>query len=74
VEILSPEDRPGEIGKKVDEYLTCGTVAVAVVDPDRRAIVVHRHLTPSPTLGMNDTLDLDDVVAAFRCRVDDILG
>lgn len=72
VEVLSPDDRPSEIAEKVEEYLTCGTRAVVVIDPDERTVVVHRRLTPPLTLTADDTLDLDDVVAEFRCAVREI--
>ena len=72
VEVLSPDDRPGEIREKVNDYLTCGTPAVVVIDPDERTVVVHRRLTPPLTLSADDTLDLDDVVTGFRCRVREV--
>jgi len=41
VEVLSPDDRPGEIAAKVADYLRAGAQAVWVVDPDARTIIVH---------------------------------
>ena len=72
VEVLSPDDRPGEIREKVDEYLAHGVFGVVVVDPDDRTVAVHRRLTPPATLVEDDELDLDDVVTGFRCRVREI--
>lgn len=69
VEVLSPDDRPGETQTKIEEYLSCGTPAVVIVDPERHTVVVHRRLMPPVTLAADDTLDLDDVVAGFRCQV-----
>jgi Uma2 family endonuclease len=72
VEVLSPDDRPSEVRDKVDEYLTHGVFVVLVVDPDDKTVTVHRRLTPPTTLLEDDELDLDDVVAGFRCRVREI--
>lgn len=41
VEILSPDDRRAYVEHKIDLYLTTGTDAVIVVDPDVRTVVVH---------------------------------
>jgi Uma2 family endonuclease len=69
VEVLSPDDRPSEVRDKVDEYLTHGVFVVLVVDPDDKTVTVHRRLTPPTTLLEKDELDLDDVLAGFRCHV-----
>ena len=72
VEVLSPDDRPSEVGEKIDEYLTHGVIVVLVVDPDDKTVTVHRRLTPPTTLVEDDELDLDDVVTGFSCRVGEI--
>jgi Uma2 family endonuclease len=71
-EVLSPSDRPSEVREKIDEYLTHGVLLVLVVDPDDKTVTVHRRLTPPTTLLEDNELDLDDVVAGFRCRVREI--
>lgn len=72
VEVLSPNDRASEVRTKIDDYLHAGTLAVVVVDPDEQNVTVHRRLAASVTLSVDDTLDLDDVVAGFSCLVRDI--
>jgi len=72
VEVLSPDDRPSDVRTKVDEYLAYGTGLVLVVDPDEQTVCAHRRGAPPLTLGVNDTLDLDDAVPGFRCRVREI--
>ena len=74
VEVLSPDDRPSDVRTKVAEYLQHGVLLVVVIDPDKRAVSVHRRSTPPITLGPADLLDLDDVVQGFRCKVLDIFG
>jgi Uma2 family endonuclease len=41
VEVLSPDDRPGEIAAKVADYLQAGTAAVWIVDPEAETVTVH---------------------------------
>ena len=42
VEVLSPTDRPGEVRRKVNEYLDAGVKLVAVYDPRRLTMTNHR--------------------------------
>jgi Uma2 family endonuclease len=75
VEVLSPDDRPGDIRSKVDEYLGCGTPLVLLVDPDARTITIHRRLAPPVTLeGADDVVDLEEGVPGFHCTVADVFG
>lgn len=73
VEVLSPDDRPGEVRAKLEDYLTCGVPLVLVLDPDDLTATIHRRLTPPITLSGDDIIDLDDVVPGFRCSVQAIL-
>ncbi|MGH7754405.1 MAG: Uma2 family endonuclease, partial [Gemmatimonadales bacterium] len=41
VEVLSPDDRPGEVAAKVADYLRAGAQTVWVVDPESRTVTVH---------------------------------
>src|ERR1041384_8703592 len=41
-EVLSPDDRPGEVLAKVADWLAAGTTIVWVVDPQRREARVYR--------------------------------
>jgi Uma2 family endonuclease len=72
VEVLSPDDRLGEIRSKVDEYFAMGVPAVLVIDPDLRSVEVHRPSSTPVRLADTDTLDLDDVLPAFRCAITEI--
>jgi Uma2 family endonuclease len=40
-EILSPDDRPGDIADKVATYLAAGSAAIFVVDPKRATVGCH---------------------------------
>jgi len=73
IEVLSPDDRTSEVRAKVEEYLASGVTAVVVIDPDDRAVSVHRPSARTLTLSAaDDVLDLDDVVSGFRCSLREI--
>jgi Uma2 family endonuclease len=72
VEVLSPDDTRSEIRAKTAEYLEAGVGLVVVVDPEKETVSLFaRHGSTGPLRG-DDIVDLDDVVAGFRCRVNEI--
>lgn len=66
VEVLSPDDRPGEILAKVADWLTAGCRLVWVIDPMRRAGRVYRADGTMALLGEHDAFDGEDVLPGFR--------
>ena len=72
VEVLSPNDRPGEVREKVAEYLRRGTPLVLVIDPDKRVVSKWTQSAAPVTLTDADTLDLSAVIDGFRCSVREI--
>lgn len=42
VEVLSPNDKPGKVTRKVDYYLNCGVKVVWVVDYEERNVTLYR--------------------------------
>lgn len=73
VEVLSPDDRPGEVLAKVGDWLQAGVRLVWVVDPQRRVARVYRADGSERILGGDDILNGEDVVPGFTCRLDTIL-
>ena len=73
VEVLSPDDRPGETLAKVSDWLNAGARLVWVVDPGRRQARVYRADGSETVLTEADALDGEDVVPGFSCRLDAIL-
>lgn len=69
VEVLSPDDRPGEMRRKLDDYLTHGVQCVLVLDPDDETATLYRRLGAPVTLRGDDRIDLSDVIAGFTCQV-----
>ena len=73
-EVVSPDDRPGEILSKVGAWLSAGTKLVWVVDPDREEVRVHRHDGSLTIAGGDDSIDGEDVLPGFTCSVREILS
>jgi Uma2 family endonuclease len=71
VEVVSPRDSLNEVEEKVDDYLNSGAPLVWVVNPRRRTVTVHRAGRDPQVLRENDSIDGEDVVAGFSCRVAD---
>ena len=73
VEVLSPDDRPGQRLAKIADWLSAGTRLVWVIDPDRRAARVYRHDGTEHIVAADETLDGEDIVPGFSCPLSAIL-
>jgi Uma2 family endonuclease len=73
VEVLSPNDRPGEVLAKVAEWLSGGTRLVWVIDAARRVARVYRDDGTEQILTADQTLEGEDVVPGFTCALGEIL-
>jgi len=71
-EILSPDDRPGEVLTKVGEWLDAGVALVWVIDADRRTGTVYRSDGSVTTIASGDDLDGESVLPGFRCRISEL--
>jgi Uma2 family endonuclease len=72
VEVLSPDDRPGEVTRKITEYFDAGVLRVWIADPSRRTLRVHRSPGESLELGVQDTLTGDDLLPGFAVLVSEL--
>lgn len=72
VEVLSPDDRPGEVLAKVGDWLKAGVRLVWVVDPGRREVRTYRPDGSESRLREDDSLEGEDVLSGFSCRVKSI--
>jgi len=73
VEVLSPDDRPGEVLAKVADWLSAGTRLVWVVEPLRRLARVYRSDGSEMIAPAGGSLDGEDVVPGFSCPLASIL-
>jgi len=74
VEVLSPEDRAGEVQSKVQDWLASGCRGVWVVDPHSRTVTIYRSRSDIVVLVESDTLSGGDLVPAFSLTVAEIFG
>jgi Uma2 family endonuclease len=72
VEVISPNDLYTEVDEKVAAWLEHGTQIVFVVNPRRRTVAVHRPGQPVRILGIEDTLDGEEVVPGWRFPIRDL--
>ena len=72
VEVISPNDRYTEVAEKVEDYLEAGALAVIVVNPRNRTVMIHRSPADVTMLTESDTLEVDDVISGWQMPVRDI--
>jgi Uma2 family endonuclease len=72
VEVMSPDDRWGEVNDKLAEYFAVGVQRVWVADPRRQQIHVYRSQTEIDILSVDDTLTGDELLPGFSVAVADI--
>lgn len=73
VEVLSPDDRPGEVLAKVSDWLQAGVRLVWVVDPPRRLARIYRADGSESIVDGEGVLTGEDVVPGFTCPLAEIL-
>lgn len=73
-EILSPDDRPGEVLAKVADWLDAGTRFVWLIDPRRSTVHVYRPDGSQSLLRGTDALDGEDVLPGFLCPLFDLFA
>ena len=74
VEVLSPDDPPGEVRTKTAKYLACGVPLVLILDPVGRTATAHRQVGPPQISRGDDAVDLGDAVPGFSCSIPEIFG
>jgi Uma2 family endonuclease len=65
IEIVSPSNRSRDLLDKVHQFLDAGSRLVWVVNPIRKTVTVYRSRANVTVLGIEDTLDGDDVLPGF---------
>jgi Uma2 family endonuclease len=69
---LSPSESASELEEKLDDYRSCGTPLIWVVDPVRRTVMIVASDAPVRWLREGDTLDAVNVIPGFRCAVEEL--
>lgn len=73
-EILSHDDRPGEVMTKVGEWLGAGVQIVWVIDPERRTAHVHRGDGSIAVIASDGALDGEPLLPGFVCPLAELFG
>ena len=73
VEVLSPDDRPGEILGKVGDWLQAGTRLVWVIDPERRTARIYRADGSQTSVTEAVELSGEEVLPGFACPLSSLL-
>lgn len=74
VEIVSPDDRAGELLAKVGDWLEAGARLVWVIDPQRRDARVHRPDGSLTVVAADGMLDGEEVLPGFACALAEVLN
>ncbi len=74
VEILSPNDRPGDVLAKCADWLDAGSRLVWIVDPGRREGRVYRGDGSAAFITEAGSFDGEDVLPGFSCTLASFVG
>lgn len=69
VDVLSPDDRPGEVSRKIADWLEAGARLVWIIDPMQRGARVCRADGTVAFLAEPDALRGEDVLPDFTCEL-----
>jgi Uma2 family endonuclease len=69
VEVLSPNDRMGEVDEKIKAWLNAGTRSVWVVDPQLETVTVYNSRTDVMLKTVGEKIDGGSVLPGFECAV-----
>ncbi len=74
VEVLSPNDRAGQVLSKIQEWLNAGCRMVWLVDPSTRTVTVYHERRSAQILGKEDMLSGDDLLPGFSVPVAELFA
>lgn len=72
VEVLSPNDRAGEVLDKVNDWFRSEVKLVWVIDPAARTVRVYRATAEVQELAENEILGGAEVVPGFTCEIGEL--
>lgn len=75
VEVLSPDDRTGEISEKIGAWLRAGVKEVWIVNSQLQSVTIHRSTTDIRTYAVGENILSDEqLLPGFSCTVAEIFG
>lgn len=69
VEVLSPNDLASEVEAKIEDYLQAGVKLIWIIHPPTRSAQILRQDGTAARLIESDSLDGEDVLPGFTCRL-----
>ena len=66
IEVLSPDDRPGRLHRRIEHYMRSGVPLVWVIDPEDERVTVWRPGQPMASFGPGETLSAAPVLESFE--------
>ena len=72
VEVVSPNDRAGELMTKVQDWLAAGCQSVWVADPTSQTVSVYHRSHETELLTVADELIDDEVLPGFRLSLAEV--
>ena len=72
VEVVSPSDSRRDVEEKIEDWLDAGVRLVWVIRPATRSATVYGCMKDALQLSEGDSLNGEDVVPGFSCRVGDL--
>lgn len=72
IEVLSPSDRPGDITRKIRQYLRAGAHAVWLVDPPAAQVQIFQADGADRVLGREEELTAPDLVPGWSLSLRDL--
>jgi len=75
VEVLSPDDRTGEVNEKIRAWLAAGAKEVWIVNPQLQSVTIHRGATDIRVYTVDERLLGDQkLLPGFSCTVAELFG
>jgi Uma2 family endonuclease len=72
VDVISPNDKGGELDVKLGEYLDVGVRLVWLVNPLSRSVIAFRQNGDGKRLTEEDLLRCEDIIPGFECMNSDL--
>jgi Uma2 family endonuclease len=72
IEVLSPDDRTGEVDEKIDAWLEAGCDAVWIVDPALQTVTIYHTQRAVITLTIGQIVEGSELLPGFSCAVDEV--
>jgi len=74
IEIISPNDRWGELRTKIAEYFAIGVERVWIVEPEKKQLLVYRSPTDFTQLTQQETVHGEGILAGFALPLHELFA